>query len=263
MSLSTNRPYRGLNVFTLWFTAMEKGYSSPWWGTYKQIQERGGQVRKGEESTQVIWWSIFTKTGVVDGETVTKSFPILKAFRVFNIEQCDWAENAKLPPVAERAQVDPVEAAEALIAGYLADGPSLGHGGDRAFYRPATDQIQMPHLADFEGAEHYYSTLYHEATHSTGHSKRLAREGIAQGTFGRFGDPVYSFEELVAEMGAAMLSAVAGIEQDITFADSAAYIAHWIGALKEDNRVVIRAAAQAQKAVDMILGTTFENDGGE
>jgi antirestriction protein ArdC len=254
-SLSTGRPYRGVNVFTLWLTGVAAGYTSNLWGTYKQISERGGQVRKGEKSTEIVFWKIIEKT---DGEGKVKKIPLLRLFHVFNIEQADWTEGAKLPQVAEPVEgADPIEAAEALVAEYLAHGPSLSQGGDKAFYRPATDHVQMPQFADFVSAEAWYSTLYHELTHSTGHDSRLKREGIAQGTFGAFGDKIYSNEELVAELGAAILCAIAGIEQAATLDNSASYLAHWVKALEGDSNLIIKAASAAQKAVDRIVGTTF------
>jgi antirestriction protein ArdC len=258
-SLATGKLYRGINVFLLLLENLEKGYHSPYWGTYKQITERGGQVRKGEKSTEIVFWKLLRKEEEVDGQLRIKSIPMLKSYNVFNSEQADWAEGAKLPLIADRTQVDPIAAAEELVAEYLAQGPSLTHDGGRAFYRPLTDEITVPERDDFVSADHYYSTLFHEITHSTGHSKRLARPGIAEGTFGAFGDPVYSYEELVAEMGAAMLSAVAGIDQT-TIPATAAYLAHWRDALKGDNKLIVQAAAQAQKAVDLVLGTTFEKD---
>jgi len=256
-SLATGKLYRGVNVFTLWLTGAAAGYASNLWGTYRQIQERGGQVRKGEKSTEIVFWKIIEKK--VDGEDKVKKIPLLRLFHVFNIDQADWAEGARLPAVPERTQVDPIEAAEALLADYLAGGPSLAYGGDKAYYKPGADHIQMPARDDFTSAEAFYSTLYHEASHSTGHSKRLSREGIAQGTFGAFGDKVYSQEELVAEMGAAILCAIAGIEQKATLDNSAAYIAHWVKALSDDHSLIIKAASAAQKAVDLIVGTTFDN----
>jgi antirestriction protein ArdC len=258
-NFASKKLYRGINVFLLGFSQAEGGYASNLWGTYKQISEKGGQVRKGEKGTKIIWWNILRKEQVVDGKPVTKSFPMLKEFVVFNIEQADWPEGSKRPIEPEIIASEANETAEAVVAEYLAKGPSLRHGGDRAFYRASEDRIQMPLQADFDSDDHYYSTLYHEATHSTGHSKRLARQGIAEGTFGSFGDPVYSFEELVAEMGAAMLSAIAGIDQ-ATVTASAAYLAHWRDVLQGDNKLIVQAAAQAQKAVDLILGTTFDNN---
>ena len=259
VSLATGKNYRGANVVLLWMAAAANGYSSNRWGTYKQISERGGQVRKGEKSTEIIFWRIIEKNQTVDGKDSVKKIPLLRLFHVFNVDQADWAADAKLPKVTERTPVEAIEAAEALIADYLADGPSLGWGGDKAFYQPGIDHIQLPLREAFGSPEGLYSTLYHEATHSTGHSKRLAREGIAAGTFGAFGDKVYSNEELIAEIGAAILCAIAGIEQKATLDNSAAYIAHWISKLEEDPNLIIKAASAAQKAVDRIVGTTFDN----
>ena len=261
INIDSNRRYRGINVFLLDFTAIEKGYSSNRWGTYRQIAARGGQVRKGEKSTEVVFWKILKKEDKVDGETVEKKIPMLRTYNVFNEEQADWdPETDRRREVPVRADVDPVEAAEAVLAEYLATGPAVRHGGDRAFYRPGADFIQLPHIGDFDNAEAYYSTKFHEVTHSTGHSSRLAREGVADGNFGAFGDAVYSKEELVAEMGAAMLCGIAGIDQAATIPATAAYLAHWRDALQGDNKLIVQAAAQAQKAVDLVLGTTFDND---
>lgn len=256
-SLATGKRYGGSNVLVLWLTAAEKGYQSKYWGTYKQISERGGQVRKGEKSSEIIRPITFEREQA-DGSV--KKFHILRLFHVFNIDQADWAEGAKLPKTVELTPVQAIEAAEALIAGYLADGPSLGLGGDRAYYQPGNDHIQVPLRDQFSSPEGFYSTLYHEATHSSGHTSRLAREGIAAGTFGSFGDAVYSNEELIAELGAAMLCSLAGIEQKATLDSSAAYLAHWIKALKGDKNLIVQAASAAQKAVDLIIGGAPTSD---
>jgi antirestriction protein ArdC len=259
-SLTTGKLYRGINIFLLQLTTLSKGYTSPLWGTYKQISERGGQVRRKEESTEIVFWKLLVKESTdSDGKPTTKRIPFLNTYRVFNADQADWPEGSKLPVQAVRNNDERDTDCDALVAEYLATGPSLVHGGSRAFYRPGTDTVTVPAFADFDSAEHYHSTLFHELTHSTGHSKRLARDGIAQGTFGAFGDAVYSAEELVAEMGAAILCAVAGIEQGAAFDASAAYLAHWLKALEADNRLIIQAAAQAQKAVDLITSTKFED----
>jgi antirestriction protein ArdC len=250
-SLATYKPYQGSNVLVLWLTALEKGYNSLYWGTYKQMSERGGQVRKGEKSVEIIRPITFEREQ--DDGTI-KKFHILRLFHVFNVDQCDWAEDARLPKVAVRTPVEAIEGAEAIVADYLATGPSLGHGGDRAYYQPGTDHIQLPLRDQFHSAEAYHSTKFHEAVHSTGHSSREARQGIAEGTFGAFGDAVYSNEELIAELGAAMLCAIAGIEQQATLDSSAAYLAHWIKALKGDKNLIIQAASAAQKAVNRIVG---------
>jgi antirestriction protein ArdC len=255
-SMSTLKRYNGSNVLVLWLAALTNGYTSEFWGTIKQINERGGRVRKGQKSTEIILARTFEKTEVgEDGVEKTRRIPLLRLFHVFNAEQCDWPEGSRSPLVVEPQgdAVSPIEAAEAILAGYLADGPSVAHGGDRAFYRPSEDHIQLPPVEAFTSAEAYHSTAFHEAVHSTGNTKRLARPGIADGTFGAFGDKVYSEEELVAELGAAFLSAIAGIEQKATLDNSAAYIAHWISQLEQDEKLIVRAASAAQKAVDLII----------
>jgi len=264
-SLSTYKQYGGTNVLVLWLTALSKGYTSKWWGTYRQIKERGGQVRFGEKGVTInrtITGAFQVKddngnvvTNEETGEAETKGYRTLRQFTVFNQEQADWAEDAKLPQVDAPAEdVDPIEAAEALVTDYLASGPSLGWSGNQAFYRPAADHVQMPARNQFETPAGLYSTLYHELTHSTGHESREAREGIKKGTFGAFGDAVYSFEELVAEIGSAFLCGHAGIPQEAHLDNSAAYIGHWLKALKEDKGLIFEAANLAGKAVDRILG---------
>ena len=299
VSLATGKLYRGVNVYLLMLAAMDKGYQSNRWGTYNQMAELAGMVkttiggrdkwvsprledgtvdptprgvRKGEKSTEIVFWRILKKEERDDksGKMVTRKIPMLRIFHVYNMDQCSFPEGTRgakmLAKLADAPEITPKErdeAAEALVADYLENGPSLAHGGSSAHYVPATDHVQMPELDDFDSTAHYLSTLYHELTHSTGHSSRLARDGIAQGTFGAFGDKVYSNEELIAEMGAAMLCALAGINQAATAPASAAYLAHWIDALKGDKSLIIKAASAAQKAVDRIVGTTFPQDNGE
>jgi antirestriction protein ArdC len=229
-------------------------------------------VRKGETSTEIIKWLFFDKKVVdengkpvlrKDGRPAMKRIAVPRIFHVFNADQCEFPEGCKgVPATPVRGEdFDPIVEAEEILKHYLEGegAPSLRHGGDRAFYKPVTDHIQMPKKADFTSKEAYYSTLYHECGHSTGHDSRLKREGIAKGTFGAFGDKLYSFEELVAELTASFLTAIVGIEQAAILDNSAAYIQHWLGQLREDKNLIIRAASQAQKAVDCILGTTFEN----
>jgi len=238
-------------------------------------QPRG--VRRGEKATSVVWAKRITVAEkdddgnvVIDpktGKPKLKKIPVLKFFPVYNMDQCSFPEGtkgakllAKLNATPEITPVERDEAAEALVAEYLANGPSLAHGGDSAHYVPARDHVQMPTLESFDTTAHYMSTLYHELTHSTGHDSRLKRQGIAEGTFGGFGSKVYSEEELVAEIGAAMLCAIAGIDQPAVFDNSAAYLQHWIGKLQNDNKLIYRAARDAQNAVDLILGTTFAEE---
>lgn len=260
LSMSTRKPYRGINPFLLICSAAAQGFTSPWWGTYEQIAERGGQVRKGEESTMIVFWKRGTKT-VTDeatGQDVSRPWAMLRYFRVFNADQAEGLAD-KWRVIAEpKADHDPIADAEALTADYEGSLASIAFGGSRAFYSPAKDHVQVPALSDHSSPEEYYSTKFHELTHSTGHSSRLNREGIVEGH--RFGDALYSKEELIAEMGAAMLAGIAGIEQ-VTLPNSAAYLASWIKVLKGDAKLLVSAAAAAQRAADLILDTAFEGDG--
>jgi len=249
-SMGTGAPYRGVNVFLLGLTAAEEGYSSPFWGTYRQIGDLGGQVRKCEHSTLVVFW----KRADVEhrdpqtGELMLKQLPVLRYYRVFNATQADHLPERFHPAPGGHSEIaEP----QAVLDGYLAGGPNLVHvAGDRADYHPATDTIRLPLRAQFRTAEHYYATAFHEAGHSTGHPTRLGRPGIA--AFDHFGSGKYAREELVAQMSSSILCAQTGIEDPEIFANSASYIAGWLSALNHDTRLVVIAAAQAQRACDLI-----------
>jgi len=239
-SLSTGKPYQGVNVFMLWGTAMVKGYGSEYWGTYKAIQDRGGQVRKGEKSTLVVFWKFIEVEDKKTGEE--KKIPMLRYFSVFNADQCDGLE---LPVTGNDAAADPIAAAEALFEG-MPQRPEVKFGGNRAYYSPGLDYVGLPLRTSFESAESFYTTAFHELVHATGHESRLDRN-----LNGSFGNHEYSKEELVAEMGAAFLCALSGIERK-TEDNSAAYLAHWIKALQGDPKLIVTAAGAAQKAADFI-----------
>jgi len=246
-NLISNKAYRGVNAFLLAITTWIKGYESSYWITYKQAREKGGHVRKGEKSTNVIFWK---QHEIEDTKTNDKKIvPVLRHFNVFNIEQCEKIPVPDAPPPITE-EFTPIEKAEAVVAGYR-DGPTIEHGGGRAFYRPSIDGVRIPEPGRFENAESYYATLFHELVHSTGHSKRLDR-GLDR-DLRPFGSPDYSKEELVAEMGAAFLAAVAGISPP-TIEQSAAYIDGWRSVLRADKKIVIQAAGQGQKAADWIRG---------
>lgn len=242
-NLISERYYRGINVFLL----ASSGYGSPYWLTYKQATERGGHVRKGEHGTKVVFWKIGTReVEDADGDTVERKSILLRYYTVFNVEQCEGIESPNLAPA-----VNPIEECERIVA-RMPNPPAVEQDA-RAWYRPANDTVGIPSRNAFHSAEAYYATLFHELTHSTGHPKRLGREGIEK--LNTFGSESYSKEELIAEMGAAMLCGVAGIEQR-TLSNSAAYLQAWIDALKSDSRLVVSAASQAQKAADYIQGGT-------
>jgi antirestriction protein ArdC len=246
-NLESTKPYRGVNVFLLAFSAYAKGYGSSYWLTFNQCKTQGGTVKKGEKSSMVVFWKQYETTDRDTGDT--KTVPVLRYYRVFNIEQCD---GIKAPDAVPFVPLDfqPIYAAEAIVKGY-ADGPAIEHGGQQAFYRPATDSVKLPEPTRFASTEDFYSTLFHELAHSTGHSKRLDRKLDTE--LQPFGTPDYGKEELIAEMAAAFLCGEVGIRPTV-IENQAAYIGGWLKQLKQDKKLVIAAAAAAQKAADWIRG---------
>jgi len=215
--------------------------------TYKQAAEQGAHVRKGEKGWPVVFWKFDRNKDAETGER--HSSVLMRQYTVFNVDQIDGLPQAlpfELPPF------NPIESAETLIAKYLSSpgAPKLAHGGSDAFYRPSSDHIQMPKPETFFKPEGYYTTLFHESGHSTGHPSRCDRK---DGMNNFFGDHSYSKEELVAEFTAAFLCAHCGISNEYTETNSAAYLQSWIRAFKNDSRVAVSAAQRAQKACDFIL----------
>jgi len=263
-NLASGKPYRGMNVLLL---SLGQPYASPWWLTYKQAQDLGGQVRKGERSSIVTFWKFPRsdtapeESGEGEGasEPERRRAPLLRHYHVFNVEQVDGIQ---APPSQEFQPKDHERIAlcEALVAG-MPQRPVIGRDPRQACYAPTLDRVGIPDLSQFGSAESYYATLFHELVHSTGHPARLARTSL--GTPAPFGTPDYSKEELVAEFGAAFLCAHAGIFPR-TAEHQAAYINGWLRVLRQDKRLLPIAAAQAQKAADFILGAPGgEGEGGE
>jgi antirestriction protein ArdC len=238
-NLVSGKPYRGVNVFLLG----SQGYSSPYWCSYKQALAKGGQVRKGEKGTPIIFWKVLDK--VEEGKP--KKIFILRYFTGFHVSQCDGLE---VPAEENRHNFVPLDECERLLQRYQG-APALIEGGDRACYVPSRDVIMMPQGDRFSTTEEFYSTLFHELTHSSGASHRLSRDGITNPI--KFASHDYSFEELVAEMGAAFLCGHTGIDNR-TLDNSAAYIKHWSAKLRDDHQMIIKAGSAAQKAVDYIMG---------
>jgi antirestriction protein ArdC len=280
INVRNGRAYRGINVFLLALQAR----SDPRWGTYNAMREaavrqaikegreivtetttvRGrqrvvvsevvngvrqrfdGGVDRGEKGTSIILWKPVTKRSKQEqGEDSDERYLLLKSYTVFNAEQA-----VGLAPWEPREYAnDPIERAQEIIDGYT--GPSISYGGSRASYSMMADKVECPSLPQFESSEAFYSTMFHELTHSTGIESRLGRD-----MSGFFASIPYSKEELCAEMGAAMLCGVAGIDN---LDQSAAYVGNWLERLRDDRKLVVQAAAQAQRAADYILGTTFED----
>ena len=245
-NLISGKEYRGINPFLL----APQGYGSRYWLTFNQANKLGGHIRKGEKSSIVTFWKIGEERVVksTDGtERKTRPF-LLRFYRVFNIEQTEGiAEKLGLGKASPR--IPSLDKCETIVSSM--PNPPKREQSDRAWYRPSTDTVGMPSRSAFNSAEEYYSTLFHELTHSTGHTSRIGREGIEQ--LNTFGSESYSKEELVAEMGAAMLCGVTGIVP-ATLSNSAAYLNSWIDRLRGDSQLIVSAASQAQKAADYIQG---------
>jgi antirestriction protein ArdC len=242
-------PYQGINVLMLWSAAIERALIAPIWMTFKQARELGGHVRKGEEGTLVVYADriIRTETDADTGEEAERAIPFMKGYTVFNVGQIE-----NLPAhyyTKPEEHPDPVQRIAHADAFFAATGARVVHGGSKACYVPSTDNIHMPCIDFFRDAESYYATLAHECSHWTRHESRLNRD------FGRkrFGDEGYAMEELVAELGAAFVSADLALTPEVR-EDHAAYIASWIKVLKNDKRAIFTAASHAQRAVDFLNG---------
>lgn len=239
--------YRGINTIMLWSEAVTKGFAAPIWMTFKQAQELGAHVRKGESGSLVVYANTLhrTETDEKSGEEIERDIPYMKGYTVFNVEQIEGLPEEYTRPA--HMQLDPVQRIAAADAFFAATGADISHGGNRAFYAEGADRIQMPPFETFKDAESYYSTLAHEGTHWTKHKGRLDRDLGGK----RWGDAGYAAEELVAELGAAFLCADLGITPEVR-EDHAAYIGNWLTVLKGDKRAIFTAAARAQRAADFL-----------
>lgn len=255
-SFASRKPYRGINVWLLGMAAQEKGYSSPYWITYKKAQTLGGQVRKGEKSTVAVFWKQLEREKVSDsGKIEIERHFMLRYYRLFNLEQIDDLDENKLPADAipddteETLDFTPIEYCEG-IASNMPNKPAIEHSNERrAYYRPSSDTVHLPNKEHFTAEPEYYSTMFHELAHSTGHETRLKRDHFKEAAFG---SADYSKEELIAEFCACFLCGTAGIET-ATIDNSAAYIENWRKVLKANSKLVVQAAGKAQKAADYIL----------
>jgi antirestriction protein ArdC len=274
LRMSNGEPYKGVNVLLTGMTAMERGYTSPWWGTFKQIQALGGNVRYGENqqngrgATKITIWRDARpdeeeerpETGENGGDQPERKTRVYASMRgVFNADQCEGLPAKYYPEPGE--QLDQIETPETVLA---ADDASPGAAtvcydvGGRAYYDPAADQIHMPPLSGHTSAERYYSTGYHERVHSTGHKSRLDRDTVGHGH--KFGSEGYGREELTAELGTAYLCAATGVDTSEVTEQNAAYLQSWIDTINEDKWAVVRAAHGASAAADRILEPSRQAD---
>lgn len=242
---SIGKPYRGVNVLLLGIVGQQ--YPIAGWMTYKQATDLGANVRRGEKGTMIVFYKPYQvrDRNAEPGDERMKTIPLLRAYHVFNVAQIDNLPAKFSPQPDERPEQERHDIAEKLLTQAV-----VKHGGDRAFYVPSRDYIQLPVANTFADQGAYYATALHELTHWTGHESRLARE------YGkRFGDSAYAREELVAEMGAAFLCAFCGVEGHLQHPE---YIGHWLGVLREDKRAVLLASSAAQKAADLVTGAVEE-----
>jgi antirestriction protein ArdC len=249
MNYKSKKEYRGVNAFLTRMSVFANGYSNSCFLTFNQVKELGGMVKKGSKSLPIVFWNFLEKTERDEtGKLCKKVIPLVRYYNVFNLDQIDGIE-WKLPK-SETFCNTPIASCEYIVAGFK-NAPEYSFGGDKAFYAPAFDKIRIPVKEQFAKIENFYSTLFHEFAHSTGHKSRLNRDGVAN--IQAFGSVDYGKEELIAEMTAAFLCAKAGIENE-TINQSAAYLANWLRAIKANPKLLIESSSSAQKASDYILG---------
>lgn len=243
---ASGRGYSGINILILWGAVIERAYASQNWLTFRQALALGGSVRRGEHGATIVHADRFIpkeeKERAKAEDIEPQAIPYLKRFTVFNVAQCDGLPEQLYQQTIPLPERETIPHAEALIE---ASGADMRIGGDRAFYMPGTDFIQVPPQPAFFDPINYYRTCFHELGHWTGHQTRLARD-----LSGSFGSKSYAREELTAEMAAAFVCATLGIEPSVRHAD---YIGSWLAVLREDNRAIFHAASLASKAADFLL----------
>jgi antirestriction protein ArdC len=241
------KPYSGINVVSLWASAMVQNFAAPIWMTFRQAAELDAHICKSEKGSLVVYADSITRkeTDEKTGDEIDREIPFLKGYIVFNVEQIDGLPEAYYAKAAP--SLDPVIRIAHADKFFTALGATIRHGGIRAFYSIAADAIQMPAFESFQDADTYYATLAHEFTHWTGSKSRLDRDFRSH----RFGSEGYAIEELVAELGAAFLCAELELALEPR-EDHASYIASWLKVLAADNRAVFTAAAHAQRAAEFI-----------
>jgi antirestriction protein ArdC len=255
-NLVTKRPYRGINVMLL----ASLGYERNFFLTSKQMSELGGVAKPNEKPQLVVYWNWQESKSNLNKEEsneeggARKKVPFLRYYTVFNVAQCDGIPEALVPRATVRND-SPIPACEAIVSG-MPKRPEILHKELRAFYNPVVDVVNLPRRPYFRSDESYYATLFHELVHSTGHPSRLNRKGLNE--MSEFGSEPYSFEELVAEIGACYLESHAGIAK-AEFEQNVSYIKGWLKKFKDDKRFVVEAAALAQKASDFVLHSTYDH----
>jgi len=258
MNAFSEREYRGFNIFYLSYVCAELGYAYPLFGTFKQIADAGGRVKKGEKSFPIVYWKITEGKVEKDGDEEKKLIKRFTPFyyNVFNLFQTESIDIKNYTAKYSTKINNPLEICEKVI-NYMPNPPRIVHDdSSRAFYRPFSDMVNVPEIQYFDDSEEYYSTTFHELGHATGHSGRLNRFEDNRAVFGKNS---YDYEELVAEMTATLLCSHCGIEQ--TVENSVAYLTGWAKFLKEERKsTLFGAATKAQAAVNYILGKAIEDE---
>lgn len=242
----SKRPYHGVNLLLLSLAP----FSDYRWLTLRQANELGGRVRRGERASIAVFWKHIDVTDEDDDkECRRRCIPLLRHYSIFNVQQC---ENLNLPVLEDWHEelTLRIERAEKVIQ-QMPEAPRIVEGGPIACYIPREDVVRIPKIQDFEAAEAYYGTMFHELGHATGHEKRLNRPGVTNQVV--FGSCDYSREELVAELTSAFVCAEVGIDNSVV-ENAASYIHGWLTTLESDARAVVTASGQAQRATDFILG---------
>lgn len=249
---SNGLAYRGINILILWMIAMKRGYNNPTWMTFKQAQELGANVKKGEKSTRIVYAnsSKYEKQNESTGETTEITIPFLKSYAVFN---CDQIENLpeKFTQATPATFQNADERRHSLDSFFEATHAIIRHEGSQPCYSLLRDDIRLPKFTDFKSGEDYYSTLAHEIVHWTGHPSRLHRDMKSH----QNSREDYAKEELIAELGASFLCATLNITNEVR-QDHASYIQSWLRALKNDKKFIFQAARQASRAVDYLIEIT-------
>ena len=242
----SKKPYSILNQMLLKY---DNEYAS-----FKQWKDLGGHIRKGEKSEMVVFWKMYPiKEKQDDGTEIVKTIPLLKYINVFHISQVDGVEPLKQKVTHD---IEPIDKAEKILNDYWnRENITIEHiKGNKAFYSPMRDMIQLPLFEQFKQSEEYYSTAFHESVHSTMKESRCNRAEERKNKLVAFGSEEYSKEELVAEIGSANLMNIIGIETKKSFRNSTAYIQSWLKVLRNDNKFIVSASSKAEKAVNYILG---------
>lgn len=257
-NIVSKKPYRGINSLILGGS----DFQSPYWLTFKQAHDLGGNIKKGEKATPVIYYKLFEKRDdhgnlVLGSNGRPTRIPFIRWSNAFNLDQTEGIEAPA--QTATQEVIQPLDKAAKIVA--EAKICPIYHTGFAAVYSPGEDVIRMPAQKTFRSPESYYQTLFHEMTHSTGHASRLDREGVTLPI--KFGSERYSKEELIAELGASFLSNEAGILNQVQFDNSAAYLGSWIEKFQNDPRMIFTASSQAQRSTDFILGIEQKESLGE